>query len=66
MADNPITQARDKIDETLDAARELKDTAAERVEDYKTQTISSVREKPLQTLAIAAAIGFVIGAIWKS
>jgi ElaB/YqjD/DUF883 family membrane-anchored ribosome-binding protein len=26
----------------------------------------SVQEKPLQTLAIAAVIGFVVGAIWKS
>lgn len=64
--DNPITQAQAKIEEKVEAAQELKDSAVQQAEAYREQTIVSVQEKPLQTLAIAAAIGFVIGAIWKS
>lgn len=63
--DNPLTTAQEKIDETVGAMREFKDDAINKAEGYRTDAIVSVQEKPLQTLAIAAAIGFVIGAIWK-
>ena len=64
--DNPITKAQDKIDETVGAVRDFKDDAINKAESYRADAIVSVQEKPLQTLAIAAAIGFVIGAVWKT
>ena len=34
--------------------------------DAKHAVDSSLRDQPLTTLAVAAALGFVLGAIWKS
>jgi ElaB/YqjD/DUF883 family membrane-anchored ribosome-binding protein len=62
---NPLTTAQEKIGETVGAVRDFRDDAINKAEGYRTDAIVSVQEKPLQTLAIAAAIGFVIGAIWK-
>jgi ElaB/YqjD/DUF883 family membrane-anchored ribosome-binding protein len=63
--DNPLTTAQEKIDETVGAVRDFRDDAINSAESYRTVAIVSAQEKPLQTLAIAPAIGFVIGAIWK-
>lgn len=35
-------------------------------ENFKTAVDKSVKEQPLTTLGVAAALGFVIGALWKS
>jgi ElaB/YqjD/DUF883 family membrane-anchored ribosome-binding protein len=35
-------------------------------DNFKSAVDKSVREQPLTTLAMAAGLGFVIGAIWKS
>jgi ElaB/YqjD/DUF883 family membrane-anchored ribosome-binding protein len=44
--------------------------AGERVqvvaENFRTAVDKSVREQPMATLAVAAALGFVVGALWKS
>ena len=44
--------------------------AGERVQqvagNFQTAIDKSVREQPLTTLAVAAALGFVLGALWKS
>ncbi len=34
--------------------------------NFKTAVDKSVNDQPLTTLAIAAAVGFVLGAIWKA
>lgn len=63
---NPVEKAQAKIEETVGAARDLKDSAVAKAEAYREDAVISVKEQPLKTLAIAAVIGFVIGAIWKS
>lgn len=44
--------------------------AGERVQkvagNFKTAVDKSVREQPTATLVVAAALGFVLGALWKS
>jgi ElaB/YqjD/DUF883 family membrane-anchored ribosome-binding protein len=35
-------------------------------ENFRTAVDKSVREQPMATLAVAAALGFVVGALWKS
>lgn len=44
--------------------------AGERVQEvagnFQAAVDKSVREQPLATLAVAAALGFVLGALWKS
>jgi ElaB/YqjD/DUF883 family membrane-anchored ribosome-binding protein len=49
------------------AARQLRDTpAAELAENFQGAVDKSVKEQPLATLALAVAVGFVLGALWKS
>ncbi len=55
MAQSASDQASQMGDSMRDVANNI-DTAIRR----------SVKEQPMTTLAMAAAVGFVLGAIWKS
>jgi ElaB/YqjD/DUF883 family membrane-anchored ribosome-binding protein len=54
--DRVVSDAADKGEEALQSAREVRDTVADTI-------LRSVRERPYTTLAIAAAIGFLYGAM---
>ena len=49
-----------------DRSREVGDNVQQVAGNFKSAVDSSVRDQPMATLAIAAALGFVLGAIWKS
>lgn len=49
-----------------DQMREVGDRAGEVAGNFKSAVDKSVKEQPMATLAMAAAVGFVLGAIWKS
>ena len=50
-----------------DAMAKLRDTGAGEVAgNLKGAVDKSVKDQPMATLALAAAVGFVIGAIWKA
>jgi len=50
-----------------DAMDKLRDTSAGEVAgNLKGAVDKSVKNQPMATLAIAAAVGFVLGALWKS
>jgi len=50
-----------------DAIDQLRDTGAGEVaENLKGAVDKSVRDQPMATLALAAAVGFILGALWKS
>ena len=34
--------------------------------NFKSAVDKSVKDQPMATLAVAAAVGFVVGALWKS
>ncbi len=66
-----------RMDETMDSAQaamrnlsEQSREAGERMQavagNMKTAIDKSVRDQPMATLAVAAAFGFVLGALWKS
>ena len=66
-----------KIDRALDAANDLAADAAEkgRAAGHQIEAVAgnikgavdkSVSEQPMATLAVAAMVGFVVGALWKS
>ena len=57
-ANNMASDARDMAE---DAYRQYKPE----IERYSTQLNDMVRDKPIQSLAIAGAIAFVIGALWR-
>ncbi len=61
---------KSKARQTLDSASEAAGDARAQVEEVaghvKGAIDRSVKEQPVTTLLVAAAVGFVIGALWKS
>jgi len=50
-----------------DAVHQLREIGVGEVADnLKTAADRSVKDQPMATLALAAALGFVLGALWKS
>ena len=49
-----------------DQMREVGDRAGEVAGNFKGAVDKSVKDQPMATLAMAAAVGFVLGALWKS
>lgn len=80
MADKASTlasKAGQKLDEAIGSAesaatavahqgREASERVGEVAGNFKSALDRSVKDQPIATLAVAAALGFVIGAIWKS
>jgi ElaB/YqjD/DUF883 family membrane-anchored ribosome-binding protein len=46
--------------------REASDRTGEVAGNFKGALDKSVKDQPMATLALAAAVGFVLGALWKS
>jgi ElaB/YqjD/DUF883 family membrane-anchored ribosome-binding protein len=49
-----------------DQVRDVTDRAGEVAGNLKGAVDKSVKNQPMATLAIAAGVGFVLGALWKS
>ena len=49
----------------MEQAREYTDQAQEAVKNFKPFVEKSMKEQPMATLAVAAAVGLVLGALWK-
>jgi ElaB/YqjD/DUF883 family membrane-anchored ribosome-binding protein len=71
------SKAGHQLDKALETAESAASTVAETGRDagqrvqvvagnLKTAVDRSVKDQPMATLAVAAAMGFVIGALWKS
>lgn len=65
-----ITRAIDGAEEAARSVYEQGRDASERVNEVagnmKSAVDKSLKDQPMATLAVAAAVGFVIGALWKS
>jgi ElaB/YqjD/DUF883 family membrane-anchored ribosome-binding protein len=46
--------------------REVSDRTGEVASNFKKAVDKSVKDQPMATLAMAAALGFILGALWKS
>jgi len=57
--------AQDKAGRVADQARDYGDQAQEVAKQVRPFLEKSLREKPMATLAGAAALAFVLGALWK-
>ena len=49
-----------------DQVREVSDRTGEVAGNFKGALDRSVKDQPMATLAMAAALGFILGALWKS
>ncbi len=56
--DGAVSDAQGKGREAVGAVRDLSDDVAEAVEQ-------SIKQRPYTTLAVAAAVGFILGATWR-
>lgn len=69
LAERAYDAARDKVDDVVGAGVDKVRDEAEGVvrvaDDLRSSVRRSLKEQPMMTLAIAAAVGFVLGAIWK-
>lgn len=76
-ASDLANKAGHQVDKALDGAEAAARSVAEHGKDagervtavagnMRTAVDKSVREQPMATLAVAAALGFVVGALWKS
>jgi ElaB/YqjD/DUF883 family membrane-anchored ribosome-binding protein len=59
-------QVEDAAKAVRDQGREMGDQVQVVADNFKTALDKSVRDQPLTTLALTAAVAFVIGALWKS
>ncbi len=76
-ASDLASKASDQMDRAMESGQDMaRDVAergregAERVQqvagNLKTAVDRSVKDQPMATLAVAAAMGFLLGALWKS
>lgn len=70
QAANLAERTGDRIERTVQELANQGREATEHVQvvadNFKTAVDKSVKDQPLTTLVVAAGIGFVIGALWKS
>ena len=60
------TQSAEEIaGKVAEQAREYGEKAQDAVKNFKPYVDKSMKEQPMVTLGVAAAIGFVLGALWK-
>lgn len=69
LAERAYETASDKVGNVVGAGVDKVRDEAEGVvrvaDDLRASVRRSLREQPMTTLAIAAAVGFILGAIWK-
>lgn len=65
-----IDQAAGQVERVAEAATHRAQEVGENMktvaDNIDSAVRSSIRDQPMTTLAVAAAVGFVLGAIWKS
>lgn len=76
-ASDMASKASEQLDRAMESGQEMARDVAERSREgaermqevagnLKSAVDKSVREQPMATLAVAAAMGFLLGALWKS
>lgn len=57
--------AQEKAGSIADQAQHYGEQAQEAIKQFRPYIQKSLKERPMSTLAVAAAIGLVLGALWK-
>src|ERR1700730_4274303 len=63
---NIADQAENVANRVVEQGREAGERVQEVAGNFKGAVDRSVKDQPIATLAIAAVLGFVLGALWKS
>ena len=64
-ANSTVEDLKEKAHEQVDKAAVGLESAANSLDHLRLAAEKSLRDQPLTTLAMTAAIAFVIGAIWR-
>jgi ElaB/YqjD/DUF883 family membrane-anchored ribosome-binding protein len=64
--DDASDRAQDIASRAQDIAGQAREQVGEVAGNVKSAVDKSIKDQPLTTLLMAAAVGFVIGALWKS
>lgn len=64
--DNALNTAESAARTVAEQGREAGQRVTEVAGNLKTAVDKSVKDQPMATLAVVAALGFVVGALWKS
>jgi ElaB/YqjD/DUF883 family membrane-anchored ribosome-binding protein len=64
--EDKLKDAQELASNIAEQARVYGEKAQEAAREFKPFVEKSMKDKPMQTLAGAAAIGFLLGAIWKN
>jgi ElaB/YqjD/DUF883 family membrane-anchored ribosome-binding protein len=64
--DRALDRAENVARQVADQGREATERVGEVAGNIKIAVDKSVKDQPMATLAVAAAVGFVMGALWKS
>lgn len=64
--DKVADQVEDAVKSMTERGREVGQDVQQVAGNIKTAVDTSVKDQPMATLAVAAAFGFVLGALWKS
>lgn len=65
IANQTKQNAKDMTDQATDAVMDAYEQYRPQIERYQNDIMASVREKPLQSLAIAAGVAFALGALMR-
>lgn len=65
LAGKATDQFKGAADSAQEIAGEYADKAQDAVKEFKPFVEKSLKDQPMTTLASAAIIGFVLGALWK-
>jgi ElaB/YqjD/DUF883 family membrane-anchored ribosome-binding protein len=66
MRNDPMGRTSDVIDDAVRAARKSTAGPSDVASNFQRAVDKSLSGQPMTTLAMAAAVGFVLGAIWKA
>ncbi|MGE0768890.1 MAG: YqjD family protein [Hyphomicrobiaceae bacterium] len=64
--ENAMHSAEQTARQVAEQGREAGERVQQVAGNMKTAVDKSMREQPMATLGVAAALGFVLGALWKS
>lgn len=64
--DNVSRQVSDAADSAVQQGREVSENMGEVAHNFRSAFEKSMREQPVTTLAMAAGVAFILGALWKS
>lgn len=66
VVETTVKSLETTVSSLADQGRQVQENVAEVAGNLRSAIDTSVKKQPMATLALAAAVGFVLGALWKA